>query len=94
MDCLYPRVQHIPGGGAIYKDPSKELSVLSPDTVLTTCNKSLQPHGGPRNLALLLPHFTELKAQGTSLFLCGGRKDTGGGGEDVASGPSVSCEIL
>lgn len=64
------------------KTPPKSSHGLSPDTVLTTCNNSLQPHSGPMNQALLLPHFTELKHKAGRwclwLVLCGGRKDTRG----------------
>lgn len=61
-------VQHILGEGPSMKTPPKSSHGLSPDTVLTTCNNSLQPHSGPMNQALLgFTPFYRTEAQGRSL---------------------------
>lgn len=91
-------VQHILGEGPSTKTPPKSSHVLSPDTVLTTCNNSLQPHSGPVNQALMLLHFTELKHKACRYvygwFCVVTERTQEGEGQDVASGPSVSCEVL
>lgn len=69
--CLYPTVSST-YWGRDHLPPPKCSHGLSPDTVLTTCNNSLQPPSGPRNQALLLSPFYRAKAQGTSLVSVAG----------------------